>query len=151
MSQRTPTRALVDATRAAVTYHGTAAARAAGATAAVTPLPVARAPGDEPLTAPLLEDLLYLLVRVVQRLLRGHSARRRVGEHGGEDEGVEHFALGRVRRSRVSDVRRPLQGGADRLQLRGRVRAEGVVGRHLLQPLVARGGLLRHGHARVRN
>src|SRR2546425_7055026 len=100
MSQRTPTRALVDATRAAVTYHGTAAARAAGATAAVTPLPVARASGDQPLTAPLLEDLLHLLVRVVQGLLRGHSASRRGGEHAGDDEGVEHPALGRERGGR---------------------------------------------------
>src|SRR5437762_7474619 len=33
---------------------------------------VARAPGDQPLLTPLLEDLLHLCVRLVQRLLRTH-------------------------------------------------------------------------------
>src|SRR2546430_1466600 len=119
MSQMMPTFALVAATSVAATYQGRCAAsggaRVAGAAAAVIGLLVTRAAGDQSSAAPLLEDLLHLLVRVVQRLPGGHAARRRVGEHGGEDEGVEHLALGRVRRSRVPDVRGPLQGGTDRL------------------------------------
>src|SRR5881396_1237552 len=127
MSQMMPTFALVAATSVAATYQGRCAAsggaRVAGAAAAVIGLLVTRAAGDQSSAAPLLEDLLHLLVRVVQRLPGGHAARSRVGEHGGEDEGVEHLALGRVRRSRVPDVRGP-QGGTDRLELGGRVRAE---------------------------
>src|SRR5437667_11382396 len=137
MSQMMPTFALVAATSVAATYQGTGAASgAAGAAGVAAPLialgAVTRAAGDQSFAAPLLEDLLHLLVRVVQRLPGGHAARRRVGEHGGEDEGVEHLALGRVRRSRVPDVRGPLQGGTDRLELGGRVRAEGIVRRHLM-------------------
>src|SRR5947209_16854815 len=144
MSQMMPTLALVAATSVAATYQGRCAAsggaRVPGGAAAVIGSLVPRASSDQSLAAPLLEDLLDLLVRVVQRLLGGHPARGRVGEHSGEDEGVEHLALGRVRRSRVSDVGGPLQGGTDRLELGGRVRAERIVRRLLHPPLVARRG-----------
>src|SRR5690349_12109540 len=142
MSQMTPTFALVAATSAAATYHGTTAARGAvrgdGSGVVVIDLPyVARPSRDQSLAAPLLEDLLHLLVRVVQCLLRAHPSRRRVREHGREHERVEDFALRGVGRPRMSDVGGPLEGGADRLELGGRVRAERVVGRDLLEPLVA--------------
>src|SRR5213592_2760687 len=112
-------------------------------------LPVARASRHQSLAAPLFEDLLRLLVRLVQRLLGAHPSRRGVGEHGRQDERVEDLALRRVRGSRVSDVRRPFQRRADRLELGGRVRAERVVRRHLLEPLVARRRLLGHRDARL--
>src|SRR5690242_3781167 len=127
MSQMTPTFALVAATSAATTYHGGAAARVAarpaGRAVVVIELPVARPPGDQFLGAPLLEDLLDLLVRLVQGLLRAHPSRRRVGKHGRQDERVEDLALGGVGGSGVSDVRRPLVRRADRLELGRRVRA----------------------------
>src|SRR5438445_5203476 len=109
MSQMMPTFALVAATSVAATYQGTGAASgAAGAAGVAAPLialgAVTRAAGDQSFAAPLLEDLLHLLVRVVQRLPGGHAARRRIGEHGGEHEGVEHLALGRV--GRRSEERR---------------------------------------------
>src|SRR5438132_9039194 len=136
MSQMMPTLALVAATSVAATYQGTCAAsggaRVVGVAAAVIGSVVPRAAGDQSFAAPFLEDLLHLLVGVVQRLLGGHPARRRVGEHGGEDEGVEHLALRRVRRSRVADVRRPLQAGADRLELRGGTGAGRMARRALL-------------------
>src|SRR3989441_4067779 len=84
-------------------------------------LQVAGAPGDQSSAAPLLEDSLDLLMRLLQRLLGGHAVRRRIGEHRGQDEGVEDLALGRVGRSRVADVRGPLEGRGDRLELRRRV------------------------------
>src|SRR6266513_2093150 len=114
MSQMMPIFALVAATSVAATYQGRGAAvGAAGAAAPLSELGVVtRAAGDQSLAAPLLEDLLRQLVRLVERLLGAHPPRRRVGEHGGKDERVEHLALGRVGRSRVPDVRRPLQGGA---------------------------------------
>src|SRR5213594_3134081 len=153
MSQITPTTALVAANTSAATYHGRLApremARAAGMAATVTCLAVAGASRDEALTAPLLENLLGLLMRLVQGLLRAHPSRRRVGEHGRQHEGVEDLALRRVGGSRVSDVRRPLQRGADRLELRRWIRAEWVVRRGLLEPLVSRRRLLRHRHAGV--
>src|SRR5438477_7376923 len=94
MSQMMPTFALVAATSVAATYQGRCAAsggaRVAGAAAAVIGVLVTRAPGDQPLAPPPLEDLLHLLVRVVQRLLCGHAAPRRVGGHGRGDESVEH-------------------------------------------------------------
>src|SRR5712691_6747573 len=96
---------------------------------------IAGASRDEALAAPLLEDLLGLLVYFVQRLLGAQAPRRRVGEHGGKDEGVEDLAFRGIGRSRVPDVRRPLQGRGDRLELGRRVRAERVVRRGLLQPL----------------
>ena len=88
-------------------------------------------------------------MRVVQRLRRRHAPRRHVGEHGGQHEGVEHLAFGRVGRPGVPDVRRPLQGGTDRLELGGWVGAERVVRRGLLEPALARRGLLPLGRARV--
>src|SRR5438445_8200398 len=113
MSQMTPTFALVAAITPAATYHGTTAGRdvaeTGGAVAAATGLAVVRPAGDQSSAAPLLEDLLHLLVRVHQRFLRAHPARRRVREHGGQDERVEHFALRRVGRPRVADIRRPSQ------------------------------------------
>src|SRR6185437_7152367 len=155
MSHITPTTALVAAITTAATYHGRPAPRAMGwvegMTVAVPCLAVAGATRDEALAAPLLEDLLGLLVRLVQGLFRTHPSRRRVGEHGRQNERVEDLALRRVGGSRVSDVRRPLQGGADRLELRGWVRAEGVVRRGLLEPLVSRRGLLRHWDTGVRD
>src|SRR5207244_7868629 len=100
MSQITPTTALVAASTTATTYHGRPAARglarADGRTAPVICLVVARPSRDQSLSAPLLEDLLRLLVRLVQRLLRAHSSRGRIGEHGGKDEGVEDLALRRI-------------------------------------------------------
>src|SRR2546425_7223399 len=155
MSHITPTTALVAAITTAATYHGRPAPRAMacvdGMTAAVSCLAVAGASRDEAFAAPLLENLLGLLVRLVQGLLRAHPSRRRVGEHGRQDERVEDLALRRVGGSGVSDIRRPLQGGADRLELRGWIRAERVVRRGLLEPLVSRPGLLRHRHPGVRD
>src|SRR5881398_558601 len=127
--------------------HGARPAKLARA--ALIRLAVARASRHQSLAAPLLEDLLRLLVCLVQRLLGAHPSRRGVGEHGGQDERVEDLALRRVRGSRVSDVRRPFQRRADRLELSGRVRAERVVRRHLLEPLVARRRLLGHRDARL--
>src|ERR1043166_7296886 len=93
LSQMTPIFALVAATSAAATYHGSTAAPAlvwlVGIAALLIPLSVARASRDEPLAAPLLENLLGLLVRLVQGLLRAHASGRRVGEHGRQDERVE--------------------------------------------------------------
>src|SRR5438093_173886 len=153
MSHITPTTALVAAITTAATYHGRPAPGAMacvdGMTAAVSCLAVAGASRDEALPPPLLEDLLGLLVRLIQGLFRAHPSRRRVGEHGRQDERVENLALRRVGGSRVSDVRRPLQRGADRLELRGRSRAERVVRRGLLEPLVSRRWLLPHRHAGV--
>src|SRR2546429_7382730 len=147
MSHITPTTALVAAIMTAATYHGRPAPRAMacvdGMTAAVSCLAVAGASRDEALPPPLLEDLLGLLVRLIQGLFRAHPSRRRVGEHGRQDERVENLALGRVGGSRVSDVRRPLQRGADRLELGG----GGAAGRGGSPappaPLVARRGPLR--------
>src|SRR5437762_14343639 len=86
MSQMMPTFALVAATSVAATYQGRCAAsggaRGGGGAAAVIGLLVTRAARDQPPAAPLLGDLLHLLVRVVPRLLGGHWARRRVGQHG---------------------------------------------------------------------
>src|SRR4029077_1761865 len=86
MSQMTPTFALVAAISAAATYHGTTppggGARVPGVAPVVSGLAGARAPRDQAPAAPLLEDLLHLLVRVGQRLLRAHPSRRRVCEHG---------------------------------------------------------------------
>src|ERR1041385_2701532 len=128
MSQITPTTPLVAASMSAATYHGRRApremARVAGVAATVTCLAVAGASRDEALTAPLLENLLGLLVRLVQGLLGAHPSRRRIGEHGRQHERVEDLALRRVGGSRVSDVRGPLQGGADRRELGGRIRAD---------------------------
>src|SRR6266705_4900647 len=153
MSHVTPTTALVAAITTAATYHGRPAPRATGRvegmTAAVSCLAVAGASRDETFPAPLLENLLGLLMRLVQRLLRAHPSRRRVGEHGRQDERVENLTLRRVGGSRVSDVCRPLQRGADRLELRRWIRAEWVVRRGLLEPLVSRRWLLRHRHAGV--
>src|SRR2546428_4173440 len=92
-------------------------------------LQVAGAPGDQSSAAPLLEDLLDLLVPFLQGLLGGHAVRRRIGEHRGQDEGVEDLALGRVGPSRVADVRRPLESGGNRLQLRRPVLGGGDGGR----------------------
>src|SRR5881398_429689 len=117
MSQTTPTFALVAAISAAATYQGTrpdAARRGYAGVWQRSRLPVARAPGDQSLTAPLLEDLLHLLVRIGQGLLGRHPSRRRVREHGGQHERVEHLALGRVGRPGMADIRRPLQGRGDR-------------------------------------
>src|SRR6266567_3330856 len=153
MSQITPTTALVAANTSAATYHGRPApremARVDGMAATVTCLAVAGASRDEALAAPLLENLLGLLMRLVQGLLGAHPSRRHVGEHGRQHERVENLALRRVGWARVSDIRRPLQRGADRLELGGRSRAERVVRRDLLEPLVARGDLLRDRDARV--
>src|SRR5437879_10530778 len=106
MSHMAPTFTLVAAITAAATYHGTTAGRdvagAGGAVAAVTGLAVVRPAGDQSSAAPLLEDLLHLLVRVHQRFLRAHPARRRVRAHGGEDARVEHFARPPRRRPRVA-------------------------------------------------
>src|SRR5437660_10483417 len=89
MSQMMPTFALVAATSVAAAYQGRCAAsggaRVAGAAAAVVAVLVPRAGRDQSPAAPLLEDHLHLLARVVQRLPGGHAARRRVGDHGGED------------------------------------------------------------------
>src|SRR5216117_3635212 len=152
MSHITPTTALVAAIMTAATYHGRPAPRAMacvdGMTAAVSGLAVAGASRDEALPPPLLEDLLGL-VRLIQGLFRAHPSRRRVGKHGRQHERVENLALRRVGGSRVSDVRRPLQRGADRLELRGWIGAERVARRGLLEPLVSRRGLLRHRHAGV--
>src|SRR2546429_7419417 len=123
MSQMTPTFALVAAISAAATYQGTTPGRAAtslrGMATAVTGLAVARAPRDQSPAAPLLEDLLHLLVRVGQRLLGAHPPRRRVREHGGQHEGVEHLALRRIGGPRGPDVRSPFERRADRLVLGG--------------------------------
>src|SRR5712691_4567365 len=147
MSHITPTTALVASIMTAATYHGRPAPRAMacvdGMTAAVSCLAVVGASRDEALTAPLLENLLGLLVRLVQGLLGAHPSRRRVGKHGRQHERVENLALRRVGGSRVSDVRRPLQRGTDRLELRGWIGAERVVRSDLLEPLVARRDLLR--------
>src|SRR6266496_5283152 len=93
MSQMTPTFALVAAISAAATYHGTTpgcgAAPVRAPVAAVTGLAVARAPRDQPSAAPLLEDLLHLLVRVGQRFLRAHPSGRRVREHRSEEHTSE--------------------------------------------------------------
>src|SRR2546427_501147 len=155
MSHITPTTALVAAITTAATYHGRPAPRAMarvdGMTAAASCLAAAGAPREGPLPPPLLEDLLGLLVRLIQGLFRAHPSRRRVGEHGRQHERVENLALGRVGGSRVSDVRGPLQRGADRLELRRWSRAERVVRRGLLEPLVSRGWLLPHRHAGVRD
>src|SRR5207302_7055500 len=99
MSQLLPTIALVAATSVAATYQGTGAASGAAGAAGVAAPPLAlgagtRAAGDQSFAAPLLEDLLHLFVRVVQRLPGGHAARRRLGEHGGGDDGVGHLPLG---------------------------------------------------------
>src|SRR5207237_10737096 len=86
MSQMTPTFALVAAISAAATYQRTTPGRAAtslrGMATAVTGLAVARARRDQSPAAPLPAGLLRLLVRVCQRLLRGHPPRRRVRAHG---------------------------------------------------------------------
>src|SRR5207247_10704041 len=100
MSHITPTTALVAAIMTAATYHGRPAPREMacvdGMTAAVSCLAVAGASRDEALPPPLLEDLLGLLMRLVQRLLRAHPSRRRVGEHGRPHAGVEDLTLRRV-------------------------------------------------------
>src|SRR6266576_5937249 len=103
---------------------------------------VAGATGDESLGAPLLENPLHLLVRIVQRLRRGHPPGGGVREHRRQYERIEYFGLRRVGRPRMTDVRRPLQRRRDRPELRRRVRAERIVGRRLLEPPVARGRLL---------
>src|SRR5438876_12223848 len=104
MSQMMPTFALVAATSVAATYQGRCAAsggaRVAGAAAAVIGLLVTRAAGGQSSAAPLLEDLLHLLVRVVRRLPGGLAARRPVGDQGGVAAGAEHVAPGGVRWSR---------------------------------------------------
>src|SRR5438132_14407265 len=70
MSDITPTTALVAAIVTAATYHGRPGPRAMacvdGMTAAVSCLAVAGASRDEALAAPLLENLLGLLMRLVQ-------------------------------------------------------------------------------------
>src|SRR5256886_17204971 len=103
---------------------------------------VSGASGHEALAAPLFEDLLRLLVRLLQRLLGAHPPRGRVGEHGGQDERVEDLAFRRVGGSGMADVRGPLERGADRLELGWRVRAERIARGHLLEPLAARSGRL---------
>src|SRR6266853_2392142 len=112
-------------------------------TSASSALTVARAARDQSFAPPLLEDALHLLVRVVECLRRRHSSRRHVGEHGRQYERVEHLTLGRVGRSRVPNVSRPLQRGADRLELVGRIGAERGVRRGLLEPALTRRGLCR--------
>src|SRR5207253_6016152 len=100
MSQMMPTFALVAATSVAATYQGRCAASGgapvAGAAAAVIGLLVTRAAGDQSSAAPLLEDLLHLLVRVVQRLPGVYVVRRRVGERGAEVEFLSGHACGVV-------------------------------------------------------
>src|SRR5437660_12726259 len=97
MSQMMPTFALVAATSVAATYQGTGAASGAAGAAGVAAPPLAlgavtRAAGDQAFAAPLLEDLLHLLVRVVQRLPGGPAARPRLGAPGGEHARVETLA-----------------------------------------------------------
>src|ERR1043166_7477613 len=139
MSQMTPTFALVAAISAAATYQGTTpgcgAAPARGPVAAGTGLAVARPSRHQPPAAPLLEDLLHLLVRVGQRVLRAHPPRGRVREHGGQHERVEYLALRRVGRAGVPDVRRPFERRGDGFELGGRSRAERIVRCDLLEPL----------------
>src|SRR5437773_11867836 len=99
-SQMMPTFALVAATSVAATYQGRCAASGgagvAGAAAAVIGLLVTRAAGDPSSAAPLLEDPLHPLVRVVPRLPGRPPAPRRVRQPGGGDEGDQHLALGPV-------------------------------------------------------
>src|SRR5438132_2877971 len=82
MSQMMPTFALVAATSVAATYQGTGAASGAAGAAGVGAPPLAPgagtpAAGGQPLAAPLLQDLLHLVVRVLHRLPVGHAAPRR--------------------------------------------------------------------------
>src|SRR2546430_6312013 len=86
MSRMMPTFALVAATSVAATYQGTGAAScAAGAAGVAAPLialgVVTRAARDQSFAAPLLQDLLHPLGRVVQRLPGGHAAPRRIRGH----------------------------------------------------------------------
>src|SRR5437899_5881940 len=90
MSQMMPTLALVAATSVAATYQSRCAAsggdRVPGGAAAVIGSLVPRASSDHCLAAPLLEDLLDLLVPVAQRLLGCHPAPGPVGTQRGVDQ-----------------------------------------------------------------
>src|SRR5919106_1877395 len=75
---------------------------------------------DKTFPPPLIENLLTLLVRLLDRLLWFLVTACDAGEHVGQDEGAVDLADGRVRRSRVAEVRRPVQRRLERLEL-GRV------------------------------
>src|SRR5919198_5943832 len=79
---------------------------------------------DQAALAPLGEDRLGLRLRVGDRLFRRGLAAGRRGEHVRDDEGVEHLALGGVRRTRVSDVGGPRSRVGQERQLGGGLGAE---------------------------
>src|SRR5919106_3806713 len=99
------------------------------------------ASSDEALPPPLGEDLLTLLVRLLDRLLGFLSAACDAGEHVGQDERAVDLADGRVRRSGVAQVRRPVQRRLEGLEL-GRVVALDRE-RVLVEPPIQLGHLVR--------
>src|SRR5258708_29878781 len=79
-----------------------------------------------PPSRPLRENALQLRLRDFDPLLGGHLLPGHLGEHGGQDEGVEGFVDGRARVAGEADVGRPVEHVTQDLVLVGRNRL-GVV------------------------
>src|SRR6202035_3214253 len=85
-----------------------------------------------PRSLPLVEDALDLLLGGGGGFLRLHLVARRLGEHGGQHEGVEHLVDPRRGVAGVADVGSPVEDVAEHRVLLGRARL-GVLGDELLQ------------------
>src|SRR5579863_1777361 len=89
-------------------------------------------PASLPGLLPLVEDALDFLVGGGHRRLRRHLVAGRLGEHGGQHEGVEHLVDRGGGVARIADVGRRLERRAQDLVLVVRLRL-GIVGDQLLQ------------------
>src|ERR1700687_1463593 len=100
---------------------------------------IAMPPGKLSCLLPLGEDALDLLLGGGHRLLRRHLVARRLGEHGGNHEGVEHLVDRGGGVTRVAHVGRRLERAAQDLVFVVRLRLR-VVAEELLGALCRAGG-----------